>query len=115
MLTYQHFPLAVGLGHFVSAAHLIQAHAPEDEDDETGATAVLPGSLVLVPVSIAGTEGERGQLQVTWCPECHVLRCTPVLVKLHGAAGAWAVSATLLETQGTKTSSSQRLCPAGSQ
>lgn len=59
LLTYQHFPLAVGLGHFVSTAHLIQAHTPEDENDEAGAAAVLPGGLILVPMSIAGTEGER--------------------------------------------------------
>lgn len=59
LLTYQHFPLAVGLGHFVSTTHLVQAHTPEDEYNETGATAVLSGSLILVPVSIAGAEGER--------------------------------------------------------
>lgn len=58
LLTYQHFPLAVGLGHFVSTAHLIQAHTPKDENNEAGATAVLPGGLILVPMSIAGTEGE---------------------------------------------------------
>lgn len=59
MLTYQHFPLAVGLGHFVSTAHLIQAHTPKDENNEAGTAAVLPGGLILVPMSIAGTEGER--------------------------------------------------------
>ena len=59
LLTYQHFPLAVGLRHFVSTAHLIQAHTPEDENNEAGATAVLPGGLILVPMSIAGADGGR--------------------------------------------------------
>ena len=59
LLTYQHFPLAVGLGHFVSAAHLIQAHASKDENNEAGAASVFPRGLILVPVSVAGAEGER--------------------------------------------------------
>lgn len=60
-LTYQHFPLAVGLGHLVGTAHLAQAHASQDEDDEAGTTAVLPWGLVLVPVPIAGAEGAGGR------------------------------------------------------
>jgi low temperature requirement protein LtrA len=56
LLTYQHFPLAVGLGHLVSTAHLIQAHAPKDENNEAGAAAVLPRGLILVPVPIASAE-----------------------------------------------------------
>lgn len=61
-LTYEHFPLSIGLGHLVSTTHLIQAHAPEDENNEAGTTAVLPRGLILVPVPIAGAGGrERGK------------------------------------------------------
>lgn len=59
--SYQHFPLAVGLGHFVSTAHLIQAHTPKDENNEAGATAVLPGGFILVPMSIAGTHSSGAE------------------------------------------------------
>ena len=61
-LTYEHFPLSIGLGHLVSTTHLIQAHAPQDEDDEARTTAVLPWGLILMPVPIAGAgAGERGR------------------------------------------------------
>lgn len=60
-LTYQHLPLAVGLGHLVGAAHLAQTHASQDEDDEAGAAAVLPRRLVLVPVPVAGAGGREGE------------------------------------------------------
>ena len=59
--SYQHFPLAVGLGHFVSTAHLIQAHTPKDENNEAGTAAVLPGGLILVPMSIAGTHSSGAE------------------------------------------------------
>ena len=67
-LTYEHFPLAVGLGHLVSTAHLVQAHAPQNEDNKARTTAVLPGGLVLMPVPIAGAgEGERRMLIMCIC------------------------------------------------
>ena len=73
-LTYEHFPLAVGLGHLVSTAHLVQAHAPQNEDNKAWTTAVLPGGLVLMPVPIAGAgegrregEGERRMLIMCIC------------------------------------------------
>lgn len=90
LLTYQHFPLAVGLGHLVGAAHLVQAHSSKDENNEAGAASVFPGGLILVPVSIAGAEGERavtgdlsiraGELVYCRCPSCdrHSLRNTGV-------------------------------------
>lgn len=56
LLTYQHFPLAIGLGHLVRTTHLTQAHASKDENNEAGTTAVLPRGLVLVPVTIPGAE-----------------------------------------------------------
>lgn len=58
-LTYEHFPLSAGLGHLVSTTHLIQAHAPEDENNEAGTTAVLPRGLVLMPVPVAGAGGRE--------------------------------------------------------
>lgn len=84
-LTYQHFPLAVGLGHLVSTAHLVQAHAPQDEDDEAGATAVLPWGLILVPVPIAGAkEEERGEVSVC----AHSPRAADPGARVHTSAGA---------------------------
>lgn len=104
LLTYQHFPLAVGLGHLVGAAHLIQAHSSKDENNEAGAASVFPGGLILVPVSIAGAEGERAATGDSSI-RAGELKCT---------AGARAVTTTLLETPGYPTRSSQQLCLRGS-
>lgn len=48
------------MGHLVSTTHLVQAHAPKDENNEAGTTAVLPWGLILMPVPIAGA-GVRGE------------------------------------------------------
>lgn len=63
-LTYQHLPFAVGLGHLISTAHLVQAHTPEDENNEARATAVLPRGLILVPVPVAGAEEREKESDV---------------------------------------------------
>lgn len=87
-LTYQHFPLAVGLGHLVGAAHLAQAHASQDENDEAGTTAVLARGLVLMPVPIAGAEGggERERLIMFTCTSYLRLHVRSVHGELREAA-----------------------------
>lgn len=59
------FPLPVGLRHLVGTTHLAEGHAPDDEDHDAWPGAVLPRGLVLVPVTVPGTdssgaEGGRG-------------------------------------------------------
>lgn len=67
-LTYEHLPLPAGLRHLVGTAHLVQAHTPQDEDDDAGATPVLPRSLVLVPVPIASAAYRKKRNSVACNP-----------------------------------------------
>ena len=56
-LTDDGLPLAVGLRDLVGAAHLAERHAADDEHHDAWPGAVLPGGLVLVPVTVPGTAG----------------------------------------------------------
>lgn len=58
-LTNDGLPLAIGLCDLVGAAHLAEGHPADDEDDNAGASAVLAGGLVLVPVAIPGTAEDQ--------------------------------------------------------
>lgn len=57
LLTNQGLPLPIGLCDLIGAAHLAERHAADDEDDDAGPGAVLPGRLVLVPVAVASAAG----------------------------------------------------------
>lgn len=59
LLTNQGLPLPIGLCDLIGAAHLAERHAADDEDDDAGPGAVLPGRLVLVPVAVASAAGTQ--------------------------------------------------------
>lgn len=62
LLTNDGFPLPIGLCDLISAAHLAEGRAADDEDHDTRASAILSWSLVLVPVAVPSTAGAEGQI-----------------------------------------------------
>lgn len=61
LLTNDGLPLAIGLRDLVGTAHLAKGHAADNEDEDAWPSAVLSGSLILVPVSIPSTDGATGK------------------------------------------------------